>query len=653
MIEYYIYMVLDDKNDNYPLREAMETIRNDPNHKFILSEFKNIRDLIRKLSDKKKCGENEACTALIDLEIPDFRPDSTIQELRQQFPGLSVIVIADIYDVGQTVDIIKKGAQDCLALNLVNSDILYRMIPHAVERNRFQNELSRRASALQALYDTTLAINAQTDLTTLLNAICQRAAELVGVPMGALYLYNPENGKLRLSYGYQLPNKYIGYELNPGEGASGIAFKTHDVVCVDDYLRWEHRATIFETREFRRVISIPLIVKDKVIGVINVSDSQVGSSFSENDVWLVKLFADQASIAVENARLIDSERRQSAELLRTNNLMQMLNHAASVMEANFNPEQLMQVIGDELRELGFNLQFVLRDSTTDEFVIRYVAMDSRVLAIAEKITGLSLLGLKVSRELVPLRGQFTKDPQRMVRATIPYVPEPILNSVLNMLGVTARTSAIYIPLVMKDQLIGAMAVWSEDLHEEDLTAFTVFANQVSAAFENVRLYDQVQKLAIHDDLSGLYNRRGFYELVDKQKNHMRRTHETALLVFIDVDHLKWINDTFGHQYGDQALIQVAEILKNAFRTSDIVARIGGDEFAVLAVVSGEQHQYLIRKRILDLLHKANQNAKRPFELSLSMGIVLWSPEDPPDLEAVLVKADALMYEDKQNKRREN
>jgi diguanylate cyclase (GGDEF)-like protein len=122
-----------------------------------------------------------------------------------------------------------------------------------------------------------------------------------------------------------------------------------------------------------------------------------------------------------------------------------------------------------------------------------------------------------------------------------------------------------------------------------------------------------------------------------------------LLLFTDLDHMKWINDTLGHPEGDRALIETAQVLENTFRESDTVARIGGDEFAVLAVEASEDSVEVLTNRLQANLEARNTREHRPYKLSLSFGVSRYNPESLCSLEELTSSADARMYEHKRTK----
>jgi len=165
-----------------------------------------------------------------------------------------------------------------------------------------------------------------------------------------------------------------------------------------------------------------------------------------------------------------------------------------------------------------------------------------------------------------------------------------------------------------------------------------------------RAEDALLILSLTDDLTGLYNRRRFFVLTEQYLKVAIRTKKRLLLLFIDMDDLKWINDQYGHNEGDQALIDFAEILKQSFRESDIIARIGGDEFVVLFVSTDENHERLLT-RLHENLKDYNDQRSRRYPLSVSVGTAQFDPEYPISIDELLSKADASMYAEKRKKRK--
>jgi diguanylate cyclase (GGDEF)-like protein/PAS domain S-box-containing protein len=173
--------------------------------------------------------------------------------------------------------------------------------------------------------------------------------------------------------------------------------------------------------------------------------------------------------------------------------------------------------------------------------------------------------------------------------------------------------------------------------------------------ETVQMREKLYALSLHDELTGLYNRRGFLNLAqqqiriaDRTKSDKIKIMDKILLLFIDLDDLKQINDKLGHNEGDRALIDTAKILKKTFRESDIIARFGGDEFAILALNSSEDK--ILFERLQKNIDAYNALGNSSYTLSISTGVAIYNPENPCTLDKLISRADTLMYEHKKSKK---
>jgi len=162
--------------------------------------------------------------------------------------------------------------------------------------------------------------------------------------------------------------------------------------------------------------------------------------------------------------------------------------------------------------------------------------------------------------------------------------------------------------------------------------------------------EKLRKISVTDELTGLYNRRGFFALSEQVLRLAKRQNAPIFMLYIDFDGLKEINDTFGHREGDLALVDVAGILKATYRESDIIGRIGGDEFAIIPIGTSEDS---IEKNITRLqinIDDLNASGLRRYRLSVSCGESRYDPEQPCSLDELLAQADRQMYEKKRNKK---
>ncbi|MBE9034916.1 sensor domain-containing diguanylate cyclase [aff. Roholtiella sp. LEGE 12411] len=160
---------------------------------------------------------------------------------------------------------------------------------------------------------------------------------------------------------------------------------------------------------------------------------------------------------------------------------------------------------------------------------------------------------------------------------------------------------------------------------------------------------EVRQLSLTDELTGLHNRRGFFVLAEQQLKLAHRMNMSCWVIFIDLDGLKQINDTLGHDMGDAMIVDAAQLLKRSFRNSDFVARLGGDEFIVF-VASRFKDADSIQARLQTNISSFNQQQNRSYQLSMSMGIERYAPESNMSIEQLVTKADELMYAHKRLKR---
>ncbi|MEO5361463.1 MAG: diguanylate cyclase [Nitrospirota bacterium] len=163
------------------------------------------------------------------------------------------------------------------------------------------------------------------------------------------------------------------------------------------------------------------------------------------------------------------------------------------------------------------------------------------------------------------------------------------------------------------------------------------------------LENQLRHMVLTDSMTELNNRRGFYILAEHQLKLAKRFNKEVAIVFIDVDGLKRINDTLGHLVGDSAIMDTALILQDTFRQSDIIGRIGGDEFVVLITEILGITEEDVKQRLQTTTAMYNERKGSPYKISLSIGYVLYSPKSDLTIDALMQAADQLMYEHKLRK----
>ena len=199
-----------------------------------------------------------------------------------------------------------------------------------------------------------------------------------------------------------------------------------------------------------------------------------------------------------------------------------------------------------------------------------------------------------------------------------------------------------------DQILSALeeiSNWVKSGAPKSRSLDNVLQRAASCAIRQSLLDREIRSLAVTDELTGLYNRRGFLASAMHQLKLAHRQSQDVILLFFDMDNLKGINDAFGHREGDLAIIRAANALEETFRDSDILARLGGDEFAVLASEASIPNRQAIVPRIDRSLEKANAEESR-YKVSFSIGIARFDPETACSLGELMTRADQDMYANK-------
>jgi two-component system cell cycle response regulator len=221
--------------------------------------------------------------------------------------------------------------------------------------------------------------------------------------------------------------------------------------------------------------------------------------------------------------------------------------------------------------------------------------------------------------------------------------------------VRAQARAVGVPIVvltgLDDEALAVRAVGegAQDYLLKGQVTSNALVRALRYAIERHQNQSALRQLSLRDDLTDLYNRRAFLALAEEQLKLSQRTGRGLSLLFADVDGLKRINDTYGHQEGSYALIAAGRILKAALRESDIIARIGGDEFTALAVEAAGDSAATICARLQTSLDDYNTNNDRGYRLSFSMGVARFDADSPCSIEELIASADASMYEHKRSK----
>jgi diguanylate cyclase (GGDEF)-like protein len=413
---------------------------------------------------------------------------------------------------------------------------------------------------------------------------------------GTFWLIDPETGSLVCCQASGPYGRVVRHwRLQPGQGIAGwVAQHCESLVIGEATLDPRHFGGIDAQtgHVYHSILCVPLQSKQNVIGALQVLDTKP-NRFCASDVSFVESLAATVANAIENARLYDQVQRELTQRRNTLDELRQTMEELKASEMQFRKLIVKNVDG-----------IIVIDETG---VIRFVNPAAEALF---GHTGEELVGNPFG--LITLDQDKTEINIRRPGGSV----------------ATAELRAVEI-----------------DWHGQR-------ANLVSLrdVTERKRTEQVLRSLSLLDELTGLYNRRGFLALSQQELKLAQREQRHVLLFFVDIDRMKWINDTLGHSEGDWALTAIADVLRETWRASDIIARLGGDEFAVLAMQSAGIGTMAMKDRLQKNLNLHNAKENRGYDLSLSVGAVDYDPANPCSIDELLARADALMYQEKQGKR---
>lgn len=240
----------------------------------------------------------------------------------------------------------------------------------------------------------------------------------------------------------------------------------------------------------------------------------------------------------------------------------------------------------------------------------------------------------------------SNDIVELIKSVVPNVSEDFVKELAKT---TNTKSYVLVPLAYKHSHFGSLLVFSsrEETTENELNFLKLFAKQIELAITIADLFQAVKEQAITDGMTGLYNRRYFEEFIKKEALRANRQNQKFTVIGIDLDHLKRINDKYGHNYGDLAIKAIAEVLKNSCRSIDIAARMGGEEFNVILSGVDSQGGLIFAERIRKAIESINLEKIGHITASLGVGTYF---EHSEDIDELLELVDNAMYNSKRNGR---
>ncbi len=376
---------------------------------------------------------------------------------------------------------------------------------------------------------------------------------------------------------------------------------------------------------------VPLHDKqDRVMGVLDLWDPQDHKIPTLEHIRPLEVFAAHAALAVINAKHYEELEATTRQLEQQLEVRHDLFDLSEVLLSTLDQRAVLEQVAEMLKTLVDYDAMDIR--VLDEARGALVAIFARdtnaeeMLAASVPVEG-SVCGWAVAHKQALLINDMNVDPRAYV---IPETP-------------TEPQASIIVPLQVMGEVSGVLTLdrlGGRTFDERELELARLFANQAAIALQNARSYMEMELQAISDGLTGLHNYRHFQESLAAEVSRAERYDEEFCLLMMDLDHFKSVNDTVGHQRGDEVLREVASVLKRCSRESDYLARYGGEEFTVILPRTTRTEARPVAQRICDQVREIEPGAPG-VRVSMSIGIAAF-PESARDKDALLGAADSAL-----------
>ena len=359
----------------------------------------------------------------------------------------------------------------------------------------------------------------------------------------------------------------------------------------------------------------------------------------------------------KNAKLEAEIVARTKELDRANRQMLTLQHIWEMMNSSKPLSSVLNAIVNSLQgELGYLYSFIVKERNDNDGKYLQIVASSRD-DMGTKFSEYFNCDLSEYRMHFPefdevknaIKNNQIYQSKELVKLISGFIPEIDNSKVANFLKEAKMKSYILVPLLSKHTHFGSLIVFSsrENISSSELNFLGLFAKQIELAITIADLFQAVKEQAITDGMTGLYNRRYFEEYIKKEAIRAMRQNQKFTVIGIDLDHLKQINDTYGHNYGDIAIKAIAEVLKSNARSIDTAARMGGEEFNLILPGVDIEGGCIAAERIRKAIESVE--LEKIGHITASLGVATY-PDQSDDLEELLELTDQAMYESKRNGR---
>lgn len=483
----------------------------------------------------------------------------------------------------------------------------------------------------QHLGEITRAISSELDLPVILQNVVRLAVELAGAEAGSMAILDDAEQQLTYPYLFNLPKELSEHPGPPNKGVAWEIIDSRQPVLITDYATYAKANPRWVAAGIHSCYGVPVIVGNKCLGGLEIFTYDSDREFEPRDLALVEIVGRQTGVAIQNARLFESAQRRAVEA-------ETLRQAASAVNSALEINAVLDKILEQLEN-------VISSDSSSVFLIE----DDHVRMKAGR--GLPNLPELLARQYSLQNPLFTDIDSHQspiiisdAQADPRFESWGDANYIHGWIGLQLR---------VREECIGYLTIDSRKINaynQADADLAQAFSDEAAIALENARLFQQVKTLAITDPLTGLYNRRYFFEAAQREFERTRRYGGHLAIILIDLDHFKGVNDTYGHIAGDHVLVTVASRCKQSLRDIDVPARYGGEEFIFLLPETNLSGAHLVAERLRErIMQDVIDTGSLRIAVSVSLGVAEMD-DTCADLTNLVQHADQAMYATKRTNR---
>jgi diguanylate cyclase (GGDEF)-like protein len=509
----------------------------------------------------------------------------------------------------------------------------------AIENARAFEETQKRARRLALINRVASRLNMPDELNEIQYLAVDSIAEALGLDQVGLALLNQNKHYLTL----------VAYHPAPGNPtATGSTIPLENNPSMDYIL--EHKTSflsedaqhdprlapvrnIMVSQAIHSILIVPLIIRGEVIGTVGCDITVEGRKLSQEEINLAETLTNLVAGRIEQARLLEVEKKRGAEL-------RMLYETTLAITQSYDPPKLLKHIVERaawlLDSSAGILYLISAEGNFLECKVSYnneYDHEGTTLHMGEGAAG--IVTQTAQPLIIPNYANWKEKPTAFQ-------------------GIEKPFALLTVPVIWQSKVKGVIQIIREPgkppFEQGDANLLALFSSQVAITLENTRLYQEVQQLAVQDPLTGLYNRRGLTEIGIREIERAQRFQHPLSILFLDVDHFKVVNDTYGHAAGDQVLAGVANLCRKDLRNVDVISRYGGEEFVVLLLESNLKVARFVAKRLCSTI----ANSPIPTDngnISITMSIGIAEIQaNTVGLDDLIHQADQAMYKAKSSGR---